>query len=298
MIGNSMRLWGAALLVSLSVHLGLFIGFKPLTPGTPAQPAGVSVALSGTLAEILGSVPSLEAKMAKEVEPLEPLTSARVKTVAPAPTPHSKVAKPVTAALLQPVAPVAPAGALRAPSQAAIAPAESAKAPPIKHLRPAEKPRAEPIEAAVHEPVSDKAKPAEAKARVKPGPRRTKKIGKTKAAARQRAGGRHQGNAGTSRGGRRGTSRASAGAIASYGARVRARILANRQHASGLGRVSISFAISRSGSLRHASVSRSSGNGKLDRAALATVRRAAPFPSPPNGAGVRQLRFSIPITFR
>ncbi|MFQ6550449.1 TonB family protein [Aestuariibius sp. 2305UL40-4] len=52
--------------------------------------------------------------------------------------------------------------------------------------------------------------------------------------------------------------------------------------ASGSARVA--FVIADSGNLAAVSISRSSGNPSLDRAAIELVRRAAPFPPPPPGA--------------
>lgn len=60
----------------------------------------------------------------------------------------------------------------------------------------------------------------------------------------------------------------------------------------------IAFAITPSGALRYASLAASSGNPAFDAAALATVRRAAPFPRPPAGAGPAQLTFVIPFSSR
>ncbi|MEO0793016.1 MAG: cell envelope integrity protein TolA [Pseudomonadota bacterium] len=114
----------------------------------------------------------------------------------------------------------------------------------------------------------------------------------------QRRGTNRQGAAGRTRSGQRGRRAASAGAVASYGARVRARILSNRPGAAGRGRVVVSFGLSRRGRLRYARISRRSGSPAADRAALSAVRRSSPFPRPPAGANSRQLRFSIAFTFR
>ena len=63
----------------------------------------------------------------------------------------------------------------------------------------------------------------------------------------------------------------------------------------GRGKVILIFTINGQGQLANLSVRRSSGDAQIDRAALAHLRRAAPFPPPPPGA--RQ-RFSVPITYR
>jgi protein TonB len=61
------------------------------------------------------------------------------------------------------------------------------------------------------------------------------------------------------------------------------------------GSVTVSFAIGASGALRNARISRSSGKPQLDQAALATVRKAAPFPRPTRGG---QPAYTITINFR
>jgi len=84
-----------------------------------------------------------------------------------------------------------------------------------------------------------------------------------------------------------------------YAGIVRARIARNRPSGRGRrGTAVVRFAISRSGGLRYVRLSRSSGNGTLDRAAVSSVRRAAPFPRPPRGMSAGQRTFSIPFRFR
>jgi periplasmic protein TonB len=92
---------------------------------------------------------------------------------------------------------------------------------------------------------------------------------------------------------------ASRGSILSYGARVRARLARNKPPGRGRrGVAKVAFGISTSGDLAYAHLADSSGNAALDQAALAAVRRAAPFGPPPAGASPAQLRFSIPFYFR
>lgn len=84
-----------------------------------------------------------------------------------------------------------------------------------------------------------------------------------------------------------------------YAARVRARIARYRPRGGRVrGKTLIGFALTTSGALHSARVSRSCGIAQLDRAALAAVRRAAPFPRPPSGLTTAQLRFVIPFNFR
>jgi protein TonB len=92
---------------------------------------------------------------------------------------------------------------------------------------------------------------------------------------------------------------ASAGAIVGYAAKVRSRVASNRPSVGGKGGTAVvSFGVTTGGGLAYARLARSSGMPALDQAALAAVRRSAPFPPPPSGATARQLAFSIPFHFR
>jgi protein TonB len=96
-----------------------------------------------------------------------------------------------------------------------------------------------------------------------------------------------------------GRASASRGSVLSYAARVRAKVASNKPSGRGhRGTARVSFGVSSSGGLAYATLSRSSGNAALDQAALAAVRRAAPFGAPPSGTSSAQLRFSIPFYFR
>lgn len=89
---------------------------------------------------------------------------------------------------------------------------------------------------------------------------------------------------------------ASTGSALNYAAIVRARVAGRKPAGRGRrGTVVVSFGVTRSGGLSHASVARSSGNPGLDSNVLSAVRSAAPFPAPPPGA---QLRFAMPFYFR
>ena len=69
----------------------------------------------------------------------------------------------------------------------------------------------------------------------------------------------------------------------SYAATVRSRLAQHKPAHSNLGGAMVSFAIGADGRLSSARVVRSSGSARADKAALATVKRAAPFPKPPSG---------------
>ncbi|MCX7559542.1 TonB family protein [Sulfitobacter sp. F26204] len=82
------------------------------------------------------------------------------------------------------------------------------------------------------------------------------------------------------------TKKAQGGAAASnYPGLVMQRISrVPRPRTSARGVAVIRFSIAANGRLASASVAGSSGSGALDQAALAVVRKAQPFPPPPNGA--------------
>lgn len=70
---------------------------------------------------------------------------------------------------------------------------------------------------------------------------------------------------------------------------------ARRQHLRG--EVRVSFTVSSSGSVSAIGLAASSGSPVLDQAALETVRRAAPFPPIPAGAGRSSWSFTVPLAF-
>ncbi|KJS14620.1 MAG: hypothetical protein VR78_09845, partial [Hoeflea sp. BRH_c9] len=85
-------------------------------------------------------------------------------------------------------------------------------------------------------------------------------------------------------------------AASNYPGKVYSKIARTRQrNTGGRGIAHVSFQITASGQVAGVSVSRSSGNSSVDRAAIAHVKRASPFPKPPAGA---RTRFVIPIEFR
>jgi protein TonB len=63
------------------------------------------------------------------------------------------------------------------------------------------------------------------------------------------------------------------------------------------GAIGIAFRLDRDGNIVSAEVVNSSGDPMLDRLALKTVQRAAPFPSPPQAAGTAP-SFTIQFHFR
>lgn len=74
-------------------------------------------------------------------------------------------------------------------------------------------------------------------------------------------------------------------AVSNYKGRVYQHLLRYRQtNTIGAGTVLISFVVEPGGGTRGISIARSSGSSRFDREAMQLVRRAAPLPSPPDGA--------------
>jgi periplasmic protein TonB len=92
-------------------------------------------------------------------------------------------------------------------------------------------------------------------------------------------------------------------AISSYFARVQAHLSRHRVYppearASGVSGVArVVFSLGRDGRVLSVSLARGSGHGVLDRAALAMVRRAAPFPPFPSEIAASRLEMGAPIRF-
>lgn len=277
---------------------------------TEANPGAVSQA-AGPDAE-----PTPDARPAALAEPLN-LPNAEV----PPPSDQSAVAELVPPVGEAPAAPsIAPEDAKTAETETlAAAPLEATRpdpplaavAPPLITAREAESREPAPplATAAAKEPREVRPRAREEVPR-KADRRRSVRDDRLAARTPHRSETDAQSGAGRSApsrsgGGRRGAATTTAGAAASpgaarsYGALVRARIAQNRaRQGAGIGRAVVSFAISPSGALRFARVGRSSGTAALDSAALASVKRAAPFPTPPAGMSGAQLSFTIPFDFR
>ena len=69
-----------------------------------------------------------------------------------------------------------------------------------------------------------------------------------------------------------------------------------KPRAGARGSATVTFSIGANGALRGARIAKSSGNAKVDQAALATVRRAGPFPPPP-GVKLGAASYSIRMDF-
>lgn len=210
---------------------------------------------------------------------------------------------------------VPPAPVTRQASSAQIAPLESARATETaiaadvaqtaEEGTPA--PRARPPQPHDGKVIASKPKRVVKKTALKPAQKKTqKKTKKRQSAAKgnqpktQRSAQNNSGksSATASRGGGKGSNTKAAGnaKASNYPGLIYRKIQRTRQkRVGGRGSVRIRFSVSSSGGLAGISVARSSGSSKIDKAALAHIRRAAPFPAPPKGA---RRSFTIPVEIR
>ena len=86
--------------------------------------------------------------------------------------------------------------------------------------------------------------------------------------------------------------------MAAWGGRIRARVERSKQGVQGrAGRVVVELTVTRRGSLAGVRILQGSGDARLDRAALAAVRRAGRFPPAPKQLPGASFPFRLPIRF-
>lgn len=129
----------------------------------------------------------------------------------------------------------------------------------------------------------------------KPATPQTKAKPKRKAARPPAAG---SGGANSAGSGKAVSAKPSARAMAAYGRRINAHVARHKQAASGRGTVALTIRVNRAGRLVGAALSSSSGNSALDKAALSTARRAAPYPAPPADMPGSTVALRIRLSFR
>jgi len=306
--------WIAAAALATLAHAAIFVGLRTPTPGEPPGGTGPQVQVLGSSAQVFGTderqpedpAPAITAETAEEITAEPP--GARAEQAGPDREALEDVPREAEAVEAEPVKDERPVevAEMQATEAVSAEPAQPFAAEPASE---AVLQAADDIEAESENIVTPVRRPTPTEAERKPvnRPQRTARTpsrqrGKPK---RQRSGtGRGQRRSGARAASERtgsGRARASAspGQVRSYAATVRARIARNRPSSRGRrGTAVVRFAISRGGGLRYARLARSSGDGALDRAAIASVRRAAPFPRPPRGMSAGQLTFSIPFRFR
>jgi protein TonB len=212
--------------------------------------------------------------------------------VATAPDPE--LAAVVAAPQAAPVAEVAPAAAPPAPVAlpAATARAEAAVTPSAEPVPPARPESRAPVRPdTVVEAVPDQTPPPAVVNSPRPEPKPKAKAAKPAAAGNSDRNARRGDQAGQAAGraeaagqGQVATAAGNAARANYPGAVLRQIQRVRKQPVAARGTVVVAFQVRADGALGLARILRSSGSAVLEEAALAHIRRAAPFPAPPAGA--------------
>lgn len=263
MIARSRLVFAIVLLASMAAHLAAMtlIWSEP------------TISMEGGAA---GAQPSLGSSFADLAQGVQQPVKAVSEATAPQAAPEPPLEKPVTAPdpALQPVA---------TPDREAVAPQTSdpaAQAPVTPDDVTAAIPDPAPVRPRMRTrpPEPTKAKPTAKPAAPQGNATQNATAGTQNASSRTRADARQASRATTSN--------AEGNAAASnYPGLVMQRLSrVPRPESSTRGTAVVQFSIAPDGGLASASIARSSGSAALDRAALAMVGKAQPFPPPPSGA--------------
>ncbi len=301
--------WAAALAVSLAVHAGAAVYVMERTPDIEIAGGGATeIALAGNaFADMLSA--------GEAIDEAEPLTETATETVQP-----------------ETVAEIVTETAVEATSAATVeSVSEESPVQPVEAEEPVEQaPEAETAEEIV-EPVEN-AQVVAALAEVpvptprpaytpppKPKVERRQKVAKAAPPKKRQAGSRGKDQQDARRGtasGRENARKATEGRktaratqsgnaqVSNYPGKVRTKLRRAQRYPSAAkrqrlkGEAHVRFTIARNGSVSAIRIVRSSGSDILDQAAVDTVRRAAPFPRIPDGAGRSSWGFTVPLAFR
>lgn len=301
MTGDSMSgskwLWVGGGILSLLAHASV-AAILTMAPGQPEEEALIA---GGVVAEVAmlgnGAFEAVESGNPEDTitpETIEPDVSEpvpqEVTEIQPSEIP------PETTEAVQPVDPV-----VSEPVEELIVPSAEVEiaAVPIPEFKPEIEPKEE------IQPVREaKKEPAKVVERKQPKPKVVKKAGEKGKARQNATKGEVDGSADvvtTAVGGQKKGNSSAAGnaAVSNYPGKVRNKInRAKRRVAGGeRGSVVVSFVVSASGQASGIRVARSSGVPALDKAALDSVQRAAPFAEIPAAAGRSSWAFNVPIVF-
>ncbi|MCX2721418.1 energy transducer TonB [Roseibium salinum] len=296
------RHWLIAGVLSLGAHYGgaaVSLQAPPaieIAGGSPAPATTLGQAFSTTVTagSPTGQVVA-ETEVAETAEPVQP------ETVIPVETSQETAAAPAEQA--EPVKP--------APTEtkAVTASVEPQRAETVEALTPealVSEEAAEPVEAAkpvdtvIAEAVGVPPTKPDIPKRTAPEPRRVKNSKTSKGEeGRARRTAQEGGSTDTGR-----SRQAGNAAVSNYPGKVASKLRrsvrypasAKRRNITGV--VEVAFVVNSSGSVGSIRVVQSSGHAELDKAALDTVRRAAPFPQIPAGAGRTSWPFSVPLSFK
>lgn len=239
-------------------------------------------------AEPVESLPVLSAALTPEAVPVE----------APLPMVTASLATTVAASAAQPIESQDAASPepvqLAAVEPESLEPVADQPLPPIPLKRPERLSKPDTKVAEVEEPRKTPKKPTEKTPEKKP----------VQKAAPAGNGGQADANVAASKassGGKASGGGGGSAAVDKYPGQVHRALRRALRFPKGAGRargeVEVTFVVSASGTASQIAVSRSSGHEVLDREAIATVKRAAPFPPIPDGAGRSSWTFTMPLAF-
>jgi protein TonB len=286
--GRDAVLWSAAALIVAIAHVGVVAAFMLLRPMPEERAAAPTIDVAFMPATSLPSQAAPEAQPAEPTPPVEqPEPAARQAVVEP--EPQEKVAPvlqpepappPVALAIPEPLPPAAP---IEQPTAALPPPL-----PPEPAARPsrAEKPAATPERITPKPAGKDKAeKQKEKKETERRKAAQQTSLARTASAPNESA---------DSEGSRAGQ--------ASWNSELAAHIRRYATYPNGSSResgtVQVSVTIDRNGRLLSHRIAGSSGSPVLDRAALASIERAQPYPRFPAGMTQAQASRTIPLHLR
>ncbi|WP_353645678.1 TonB family protein [Mesorhizobium sp. WSM2239] len=273
-------------------------------PETPAQtaPAAEPEAVEPTQQETATvAEPAPEILATDTVQPVddENIVAPSAQAVEPALEPTAEAA---------PAAPAGPVTEAPAETVAEPLPEETfetlAAVAPIPEPRP-EAPKPEkPVEKVEKKRATEKKEPAKPREQKTVEKRATGSGGNAKTDARRgQTDGQAKGNtASNSRGGSRQSATGNA-AVSNYPGKIVSKLRralrypAEAKRNKLRGEVRVAFTVSAGGGVGGVRIVRSSGSPVLDKAAIETVRRAAPFPAIPEGAGRSSWPFTVPLAF-
>lgn len=156
---------------------------------------------------------------------------------------------------------------------------------------------------ALPEPPKEPPPPPEVKEEPKVKPPEIKKVERKKPAPRTTASPRSERATADAPAAPSPGAAASSAAVASWRDLVVAQLQRAKRYPSGAesrreqGVVTLSFTLSRGGSVLSRSIARSSGNSELDQEVLAMVARASPFPQFPPGMNQGSVSLTVPVRF-
>lgn len=166
------------------------------------------------------------------------------------------------------------------------------------------KPEVEPEEAIKPVPEAKKEEPVKKVEREKPKQKPVRKAGERGKAKQNAKKGENDGSQDVKTAAvgseKKGNSFAAGNAdVSNYSGKVRRKINRARVHVKGRDRgiAMVSFVVSASGQISNLRISRSSGFPAVDKAALASVQRAAPFPKIPVETGKSTWGFDLPVNY-